>query len=369
MKDRGENKMRLVFRMLVIASTISLSSIAARAEEGLTGHYFPGALSSSLDLLPALPPELPAKTELGYTIGYANDSTYYHGSTNHLGSIPTSANATSYTDTSVFLCQFPGQISILPGKPQYSVALAVPYTWFKVHAQGAKDTDNGFGDVEMFPMMLNWTKYEVDPETYKYTWQNQMEFGIYAPTGNFESGAPANLGKNYWTFEPSAATGYSLAPHDWTQYSLQLTASAGFDFNTKNGATHYQTGDEFHLDGTLAAYRTLSEGAAFVGAGVSGFFYQQITGDSGSGAKLGSFEAMTTGVGPDLSYISIHVYENENFTMGGELKWLPELSVSNRLKGNIVWLKLVFTWGTFSKKSFEAITAPNVRALYAIPSL
>ncbi len=140
-KDRGRTKMRLVFRMLVIASTISLSSIVVRAEEGLTGHYFPGALSSFVDMLPA--------ASGNFTLGYANESTYYHGS-----NIAFNANATSYTDTSVFLLQFPRLISILPGKPQYSVALAVPYTWFKVHAQGAKDTDNGFGDVEMFPVML-----------------------------------------------------------------------------------------------------------------------------------------------------------------------------------------------------------------------
>jgi hypothetical protein len=51
----------------------------------------------------------------------------------------------------------PWQISILPGHPHYSVALAVPYTWLKVHAPvlnskklfgPAKDTDNGSGDVE-----------------------------------------------------------------------------------------------------------------------------------------------------------------------------------------------------------------------------
>jgi hypothetical protein len=145
-----------------------------------------------------------------------------------------------------------------------------------------------------------------------------------------------------------------------------------------------KTGDQFHLDGTLNAYRVLlSEGGLSedVGGGVSGFFYQQITGDSGSGAKLGSFEAMTTGVGPDLAYI----YRNKNvgFAVVGEVKWLPELSVSNKLQGNIVWFKLAFSWGppSPSKPAVEtfaapeaavapqAPAAPNVRALCSIPSL
>jgi len=80
--------------------------------------------------------------------------------------------------------------------------------------------------------------------------------------------------------------------------------------------------------------------------GVSGFFYQQITKDSGSGAVLGSFEGMTTGVGPDLSYAYSNIGNLANdpvFSVGAEVKWLPELSVSNRLEGNIVWLKVVFT--------------------------
>ena len=360
--------MRLVSRMLLVLATISLSSVVARAEEQSSGHYFPGGLSSSFDLVPVNFSSTP-----GYILAYANDSTFYHGSNN---AFP--ANATSYTDTSVFLCQFPRQISILPGGPHYSVALAVPYTWLKVHAPvitlkgivHAEDTDNGFGDVEMFPMMLSWFNLGA-----RYLLQYQTEFGVYAPTGNFEGGAPANIGRNYWTFEPSAAAGYLIAPAETPHYNFQLITSAGFDFNTKNGATHYQTGDEFHLDGTLAAYRVFEReggGTDIAGVGASGFFYQQITGDSGRGAILGSFEAMTTGVGPDLSY----VYKNkdQSLSMGAEVKWLPELSVSNRLSGNIVWLKLVIAWGPkkpieAAAAAAEATVAPNVRALSVIPSL
>jgi hypothetical protein len=359
--------LRLVFSILLIATTISLLPAAARAEEDLAGHYFPGAMSSLFDLVPASLDSTP-----GYTLGLSNISTYYHGSNNTFGS-----NATSYTNTSVFLYQFPGRISILPGQPQYSVALAVPYTWLKVHSPAGKDTDNGFGDVEMFPILLNWAKYTAD-KNFPYLSRYQTEFGVFAPTGNFESGPKANIGRNYWTFEPSAAASYLISPSATSSYSFEFTTAAGFDFNTKNGATHYQTGDEFHLDGTLATYRLLfgrekGEASALAGAGVSGFFYQQITGDSGSGATFGSFKAMTTGVGPDLSYI----YKNKDgdLTMGTEVKWLPELSVSNRLSGNIVWLKLVITWGTPSQNRIEAAfapgatTAPNLRALSVIPSL
>lgn len=52
---------------------------------------------------------------------------------------------------------------------------------------------------------------------------------------------------------------------------------ARFDFNTKNNATHYQTSDQFHLDGTLADHIApvwLQGGV--VGAGVSGFFISRL---------------------------------------------------------------------------------------------
>ncbi|MGA9721958.1 MAG: transporter [Candidatus Binatus sp.] len=347
--------MRLVSKMLLIAVAISLSSMAAQAEEGLAGHYFPGGVSSSIDLMPAKSDYL--------TFAYANYSLYYHGSSNVFGT-----NATTYSNISAFLCQFPWSVPYLPGHPQYAISLAVPYTWLKVHAPAAKDTDNGFGDIEMFPIALEWTKKATETETINYTWRTQTEFGIYAPTGNFERGAAANIGRNYWTFEPSAATDYFLAVPNTEAYSVDFTASVGFDFNTKNGATRYRTGDQFHLDGTLAGYGPLLGG--LVSAGVSGFFYQQITGDSGKGAIAGSFEAMTTGVGPDLSYF--YQIPAQGLTMGAEVKWLPELSVSNRLSGNIVWLKFVIAWGKptqASQLAAELAAPPNVRALNIIPAL
>jgi hypothetical protein len=61
-----------------------------------------------------------------------------------------------------------------------------------------------------------------------------------------------------------------------------------------------------------------------------------VTGDSGSGAQLGSFEGSSVGIGPTVSYIN---------TIGdvdivSEAKWLPELDVTNRLQGDFVWFKI-----------------------------
>jgi len=70
-------------------------------------------------------------------------------------------------------------------------------------------------------------------------------------------------------------------------------------------------------------------------SGPNGFFYQQITGDSGSGAKLGSFKGQTAG-GPGALLRA----QGREATLAAELKWLPELVVENRLKGDWIWFKL-----------------------------
>lgn len=52
-----------------------------------------------------------------------------------------------------------------------------------------------------------------------------------------------------------------------------------------------------HLD--WAASQFLSEK---IHVGVVGYVYQQLSGDSGSGAKLGSFESRVVGAGPEAGY-------------------------------------------------------------------
>jgi hypothetical protein len=112
----------------------------------------------------------------------------------------------------------------------------------------------------------------------------------------------------------------------------------GLHLVRRNGATNYQTGDQFHLDLTAAQHLPLFGGIA--GLGANGFYYQQFTGDSGSGAKLGGFEGMTTGVGPVVSY----AYRIGDFDLPAEVKWLPELDVTHRLSGDIVWFKIGISW-------------------------
>jgi hypothetical protein len=314
--------------ILLTSITCALALTAtSRAEEGGSGHYSPGQTASFIDQLPGYP-----------SIAVVNYFTYYTGDAGGSRSLPLGGNlaanakATAYVDTVAVIYETP--VRLLGGN--YAPGLAIPFGSMTVEgditAAGprgrersgqARDTSSGLGDITLYPFMLGWTN---GPDL-KY----DVRLGVYAPSGEYEKGALANLGKNFWTFEPALSISWLSS-----KIGTEVTLFAGMDFNTENTATDYETGIQLHLDGTVAQHLPLFGG--FVGVGANGFYYQQITGDSGSGAVLGSFEGRTVGVGPVLSYM----HKIGKSTLAAELKWLPELDVDHRMKGDWIWFKLAF---------------------------
>jgi hypothetical protein len=69
---------------------------------------------------------------------------------------------------------------------------------------------------------------------------------------------------------------------------------------------------------------------------VNGYYYDQVTGDSGSGAGLGSFKGRVVAIGPVM---------NLNFQVGkipvsANLKYFREFDVENRLEGDAGYFTL-----------------------------
>ncbi len=319
-------KQSILLVSIICALALSTNS---RAEESGSGHYSPGQTASFIDALPGYP-----------SIALVNYFTFYNADVSRGRSLPLGGNlaadvkATAYIDTVGAIYESP--IRLLGGN--YAAGLAIPFGTMEVEgdvtltgprgrARSGKtsDTSSGLGDIMLYPFILGWTN---GPDL-KY----DVRLGVYTPTGNYEEGALANLGKNYWTVEPAVSLSW-LSSKIGTEATLFL----GMDFNTENTATDYQTGIQFHLDGTIAQHLPLFGG--FIGVGANGFFYQQITGDSGSGALLGDFEGRTTGVGPVLSYVRKIGKTN----LAAEFKWLPELEVDNRMKGDWLWLKVALVF-------------------------
>ncbi len=298
------------------------------AEEASSGHYSPGASASFIDALPYEP---------GFA--YVNQFVYYGGDISGSKTMPlgrnlaTGVDATSYADIHVLVYQ--SAFEILGGR--YAAAAAVPLARLDLDISGSitgprgralnggvSDRSEGLGDIYMAPFMLVWKKGD-------FTYDTRL--GVFAPTGKYDKDDLANLGKNFWTLEPSVSLCYLGSKN-----GIEVSTFAGMDFNTENQDTDYKSGTQFHVDATVAQHLPLGKG--FAGVGVNGFYYQQITGDSGDGAVLGDFKGRTAGLGPVLSYLA--KIGDHNLLV--EVKWLKELETENRLEGDYVWAKVAVTF-------------------------
>jgi hypothetical protein len=181
---------------------------------------------------------------------------------------------------------------------------------------------SGFGDMTVVPVMLAWKTGD---------WQIETLMPIYAPTGNYQKGRLGNPGLNYWTFDPMVGVVYSDR-----KSGFNAMLHVGYGMNTENPDTDYQSGSLLHFDGAIQ--QILPVGSGFLTLGAEGFYFEQVTGDSGAGAVLGDFKGRTAGIGPVLGYI--HPLGKQALLF--ELKWLPELDTKNRLEGDYVWLKMAY---------------------------
>ncbi len=305
--------------MLLAACLVA--PFAAHAGEGGTSHIMPGANATLVDL----PPMAPGGFVKPMYINYQGSAS---------ATLPTAAgivaNLNADANTLVLGGGYGFEQTILGGA-HYSVAAFLPYTWLTIsgnsQALGGLRIENsvsGLGDLTVVPVLLAWKSGN---------WQLDFLMPVYAPTGSYETGRLGNTGLNYWTFDPIAGVAYSNA-----KSGLNAAIHVGYAINTENNDTSYRSGDILHVDAALQQIFPL--GSGFANVGVEGWYFQQVTCDSGAGATLGCFKGRTSGVGPVLGYIQPIGKEKLLF----ELKWLPELETKNRLNGDYVWLKMVYTF-------------------------
>mgnify|MGYP003576031583 CR=1 FL=1 len=193
----------------------------------------------------------------------------------------------------------------------------VPVVDLKVSAAGARQHRFGAGDIIVNPLVLGWKKGN---------WNFVATMDTFVPTGRYKRTDLANIGRNYWTFEPVAAVTYA-DPKGGPELSVKLM----YDFNTKNKATNYRSGQEFHTDVALA----YNFGKLTVGA--TGYYYKQTTDDRQNGLRVGpnGNRGEAIAVGPVVRYV-----------VGGKVpiiaQWQHEFHTENRPQGDKLWLRAIF---------------------------
>jgi hypothetical protein len=146
------------------------------------------------------------------------------------------------------------------------------------------------------------------------------------PVGLYNAHDLANLGIGHGAVDGGG--GYTYFD---PQTGHEFSAVIGATYNLTNPSTQYKNGIDGHLDWGASQFLSAS-----LQVGAVGYVYDQLTGDSGSGAKLGSFESRVIGIGPQIGYL---------FPVAGmqgyvNLKAYGEFDARNRPSGWNAWLTL-----------------------------
>ena len=179
---------------------------------------------------------------------------------------------------------------------------------------GSRSQDRfALGDPYIMPALLSWDFGMLKALIFE---------GIVAPAGYYEKNH-LNTGRNVWTFDHNLSVTLDLPLHS------ELSMNIGYMNNTKNPATDYITGDEFHFDYLLGHYLQSD-----IAVGIVGSYYRQVTADQGPANSIAKEFTAANTIGPVIMFSP--KIGNKSITMS--LKWLHEFDVQGRLRQDyIIW--------------------------------
>jgi hypothetical protein len=318
--------------ILLTTCTVALA-VNSFAEQGGSGHWVPGEFTDFSTTVPTAPGWVFGNFVLDY-----HDATASASKVLPLGGV-LAAGATVNMTAEVPLLMYAYPVDFLGGT--LASGVGIPYNWVTVKANGTLDRNgvphnvtkeestSGLGDIQLLPVMAGWTNGD-----FKY----DFVMNVWAPTGDYDKDNLANPGLGYWTFTPMVGVSWLSS-----KIGTEATIFTGVDFNTKNQDADYQSGNIFHVDGTVAQHFPLFGG--FAGAGASAFWVRQISNDSNNYGpilknQLGGFMVNSYGIGPTVSYV--HKVGKSDLVI--DASWLPQTHVNNTVKGDFIWIKAMLVF-------------------------
>ena len=306
------------------AMLLLFATPAARADEGGTSFWLPGQMGS----LSAAPGEVGWSLPLvGYhTESDAGDSKEFEIGGKITVGLQADADLLILAPTYVFRTPVAGaQASVGVSAVVGGVNVDIDATLTGPHGRSLSgSTSDGIEDIgDLFPTAsLKWNR-------------GVHNFMLYSmggvPVGAYDKDRLANLGTNHWSID--GGVGYTFLD---AAAGHEFSAVLGVTHNFENNATDYHNGEDGHID--WAASQFLSE---HWHVGLVGYFYQQLDGDSGSGATLGDFESRVNGIGPQVGYFTTICGQ----TWYANLKGIHEFDAKNRPEGWNLWLTVAIPLG------------------------
>ncbi|TWC76438.1 hypothetical protein FB593_12011 [Rhizobium sp. SJZ105] len=283
--------------ILTLSVLLTTRSPAIATENGTTAYPI-GVYTIANGIIPA-----PGETWVQNYSVYYDSSEYSDGSGNSL--VPGFNSRAVVNATRVFHTwdETFGPFTLSSG-------VVLPLIGVDVRSDLSHSNDFALGDITLEPLYLGWSN-------------PQKNFFIYGGVNVFVP-TKTNVSNNFYSFAPDVNI-------TWFPTSkLELSASFGAEFHTKNPETDYQSGTVLFLD-WAANYRAF-DALPNLGIGIQGYAVKQVTDDKIAGVVVGDgFRQQGFAIGPQISY-----------AIGGggiALKWQHEFDTEYRAKGDRVWLQ------------------------------
>ncbi|MGE6784527.1 SphA family protein [Ensifer adhaerens] len=302
----------------VVIGAIAGIPAASKAAEGGVGFYLLGSKGPAAAITP--PPG----------VYFQNDVYYYSGNLGGGTELPTGGRLAAGVDGKAII-ELPTFLFVLPEEVlggHVGLTATFPIGWKQTNARAtfagplggtasANASDNVFtiGD-PVVGGYLGW-------QTGNFHWQ--LGTLINVPIGDYQKGELSNIAFHHWGADISAAATW-LDP----EIGLDLSGVLGVTFNAENPATDYRTGNELHFE--WAAVQHFNEQ---FDAGLVGYVYDQITGDSGPGAKR-PFKGHATAIGATIGWN----FKAGDVPVAARIKYFHEFETKNRVKGDAVYLTI-----------------------------
>jgi hypothetical protein len=271
-------KTKSILLVILAAYALCAHSVGVIAAEGGSSMYIPGGAG---DAVIALSPEPGLQVANALYTQVANvDRAVLQGA------VDLDVDLTVVLD--FFGVSYTFEKPVLGGT--YTIGAVIPFGYASLDASatgpgggtvGVSDHSFNLADIAIVPLQLNWNAGN---------FHFKFAEAIIAPTGAYDTKNLVNLGRNYWAFDTVGAVTWFN-----TESGTEVSIAPGIMVNLTNDDTDYKTGTEFHVDFTVNQF--LSESFAL---GLRGYYYRQLTADSGSGAILGDFKGESLGLGPGL---------------------------------------------------------------------
>lgn len=316
----------------LLAGPAAVLTSAAYAAEGGAGFYLLGSKGPAAAIM--APP--------GFYL--QSDLYFYSGRFDSNVELPVGGRLALGVEGKAVI-EMPTLIWVLPQEVlggHIGLAATLPVGWKETSASASfvgplGGTGSGSTSDEIFTVgdpvvagMIGW-------QTGNFHWQAGVAVNV--PIGNYEKGELSNLSFNRWGADVYAAATW-LDP----AIGLDISGVVGVTFNGENPATRYRTGNEFHFEWAVVQHFN-----ARFDAGIIGYYYDQLTSDSGAGAT-GPFKGRATAIGGTIGWN----FKAGDLPVSTRIKYFHEFDTTNRAEGDAVFLTLTVPLHVTAQKNIAA---------------